>query len=110
MHIAFLHNLQTSPVPEQAEFDTPETVKAITQLLNDDARVVQDELRYIISLKTQPLAREQGGNVDHTRYVWMEVHDIVRDTMRGQGLRVPPLKSLTEFNAHSLCVLQQCNV
>lgn len=29
MHIAFLHNLQTSPTPEQAEFDTPETVAAI---------------------------------------------------------------------------------
>ena len=35
MHIAFLHNLQTSPVPEQAEFDTPETVKAITQALEN---------------------------------------------------------------------------
>jgi len=35
VHVAFLHNLQTSPVPEQAEFDTPETVKAITQALEN---------------------------------------------------------------------------
>ena len=33
MNIAFLHNLQTEPTPEQAEFDTPETVRAISQLL-----------------------------------------------------------------------------
>lgn len=33
MHIAFLHNLQTEPVPEQAEFDTLETVQAITEAL-----------------------------------------------------------------------------
>lgn len=35
MHIAFLHNLQTEPTPEQAEFDTPETVQSITNLLEE---------------------------------------------------------------------------
>jgi len=35
MHIVFLHNLQTAPVPEQAEFDTPETVRAITEILEE---------------------------------------------------------------------------
>lgn len=33
MHIVFLHNLQTSPTPDQAEFDTAETVQAITKEL-----------------------------------------------------------------------------
>lgn len=33
MHIAFLHNLQTCLTPEQAEFDTPETVAAIVAAL-----------------------------------------------------------------------------
>lgn len=33
MHIVFLHNLQTSLTPEQAEFDTPETVEAIRAAL-----------------------------------------------------------------------------
>ena len=85
-------------------------MKASTQLLKDDARVVQDELRHLISLKTQRLSREQGGYVDYTRYVWTEEHAIVRDTMRDQGIRIPPLKSPTGFNTHSLCVLQQRNV
>jgi D-alanine-D-alanine ligase len=35
MKIVFLHNLQTAPTPEQAEFDTPETVQAITEALQD---------------------------------------------------------------------------
>lgn len=35
MKIVFLHNLQTAPVPEQAEFDTPETVQAITEALQN---------------------------------------------------------------------------
>lgn len=35
MKIVFLHNLQTEPTPEQAEFDTPETVQAITCALQD---------------------------------------------------------------------------
>ena len=33
MHIVFLHNLQTDLSPEQAEFDTPQTVAAIRQAL-----------------------------------------------------------------------------
>lgn len=35
MHIAFLHNLQTEATPEQAEFDTPETVNAIVAALEE---------------------------------------------------------------------------
>ena len=33
MNIAFLHNVQLEPVPEQAEFDTPETIRAIVEAL-----------------------------------------------------------------------------
>lgn len=35
MHIAFLHNLQTEATPEQAEFDTPATVRTVTALLEE---------------------------------------------------------------------------
>lgn len=35
MKIVFLHNLQSEPTPEQAEFDTPETVTAISRALEE---------------------------------------------------------------------------
>lgn len=35
MHIAFLHNLQTETTPEQAEFDTPATVRSVIALLEE---------------------------------------------------------------------------
>ncbi len=35
MNVVFLHNLQTAPTAEQAEFDTPETVQVIRQALEE---------------------------------------------------------------------------
>jgi D-alanine-D-alanine ligase len=70
MHIVFLHNLQTSPTPEQAEFDTPETVKAII-----------DELE---SLGHQVTPLDAGGNVAHLVTQLEMLHpDLVLNTAEG---------------------------
>ena len=54
MRIVFLHNLQTEPTPEQAEFDTPETVAAITEALEQMGHTVipldaSSSLPYLVS-------------------------------------------------------------